>query len=299
MISNEDYIMEYKKILNKESLWGEYYEPLNPKINQGKGLRIVLFVSCNCGNRVLNQLSVFEKKNPGLLNVMGVVTDDPVDPHAKISLKKRIWSQYTPEKRIELKNSIIDSCINIGIPCYTGAVKTEYFRSIYRAWSPEVLIMFCFGQKLDEFLYEFPAMGSYNFHPSDLPKKMGAGTQPFQNAIRNGLKTSPMVIHQVTELIDMGPITGVSSPVNICLHDGTYPKSLLTLLEKITSIGGWMCIQLVSELLQLKAKGETGTVEWIDFEKVLPENIKQFLMTPATDDLTEMYEAPLHPLLLK
>ena len=299
MTSNANYMTWHKKILNNESLWGEYYEPLTPKINEGNGLRIVLFVSCNCGIRVLKQLSLFEKRNPGLLNLTGVVTDDPVDPLARISIKKRIWSQYTTDQRIELKNGIVNTSMKYGIPCYTGAVKTEYFKSIYRSWNPEVLIMFCFGQKLDEYLFEFPVMGAYNFHPSDLPKKIGAGTQPFQNAIRNGLTTSPMVIHQVTELIDMGPITGVSSPVNICLADGTYPKSLLTLLEKITSIGGWMCIELVSELIQLKAKGEKGTVEWIDFETVLPEHIKQFLMTPATDDLDEMYEVPLHPLLLK
>ncbi|MCK9421735.1 MAG: hypothetical protein M0Q38_03995 [Bacteroidales bacterium] len=290
---------EYRKIIDAASLWGEFYKPDNPKLNPGKGLRVVLFVSCNCGNIVLNNLFLFEQKYPGLLNVVGVVTDDPVDPDARISLKKRIWSQYTPEERSELKNKIIHTCMQIGIPCYTGAVKTDYFRKIFKSWNPEVLIMFCFGQKIDSFLYEFPVMGAYNFHPSDLPKQIGAGTQPFQNAMRNGLKTSPMVIHQVTELIDMGPIVGVSTPVNICLEDGTYPKSLLTLLEKITSVGGWMCIQLINDIINRKASGETGPVGWIDFNKVLPQDIRQLLMSPATNDLTEMYEVPLHSLLLK
>jgi folate-dependent phosphoribosylglycinamide formyltransferase PurN len=290
---------EFKKIIDPAALWGAFYEPVRPKPNSEKGLRVVLFVSCNCGNNVLNNLAHLEQKYPGLLNLVGVVTDDPVDPNAMISLKKRIWSQFTPDERSELKNKIIDSCMKIGIPCYTGAVKTNYFRKIYESWNPEVLIMFCFGQKLDTFLYDFPVMGSYNLHPSDLPKQIGAGTQPFQNAIRNGLRTSPLVIHQITELIDMGPIVGVSTPINICLKDGTYPKSLLTLLDKITSVGGWMSIQLISDIINQKARGESGPLGWIDFDKELTEEIKKILMSPATNDLTEMYEVPLHPLLLK
>jgi methionyl-tRNA formyltransferase len=290
---------ELKKIINEASLWGEYYKPVSQKMNSGNGLRVVLFASCNCGNIVLNNLWLFEQKYPRLLNIIGVVTDDPVDPDARISLKKRIWSQYSLVERGELKDKIIDTCMKIGIPCYTGAVKTNYFRDIYQSWNPGALIMFCFGQKLDSFLFDFPAMGSYNLHPSDLPKHIGAGTQPFQNAIRNGLKTSPLVIHQITELIDMGPIVGVSPPVNICLADGSYPQSLLTLLEKITSIGGWMTVQLIFDIINQKARGEMKPLDWIDFDKILPAEIKQKLMSPATNDLTEMYEVPLHPLLEK
>jgi len=289
--------MELKKTADQESLWGEFYEPGIPKMNHGKGLKVVLFVSCNCGNILLNNLWLFEQKYPQLLNIVGVVTDDPVDPNARISLKKRIWSQYTPEARWELREKIITSCMTIGVPCYTGAVKTDYFRTIYTSWNPEVLIMFCFGQKLDSFLYDYPVMGAYNLHPSDLPKQIGAGTQPFQNAIRNGLKTSPLVIHHIAELIDMGPIVGVSTPVNIRLADGSYPRSLLTLLEKITSVGGWMSVQLISDIVDLKSRGITKPVDWIDFEKKLPVEISQLLMLPASDDLSEMYEVPPHPLL--
>jgi methionyl-tRNA formyltransferase len=285
------------KITDDKMLWGEMYEPSTPKQNSGRGIRIVLFVSCDCGNSVLNQVASFEKKHPDLVNIVGVVTDDPVDPRARISLKKRIWSQFTPAQRTALKGKIINSAVNNGIACYTGAVKTDYFRHIYQKWNPEVLIMFCYGQKLDAFIYQFPKLGAYNLHPSDLPKHIGAGTQPFQNAMRNGLKTSPLVIHHITELIDMGHIVGVSSPVSICLKDGSYPKSLLTLLNKITSIGGWMSIQLISQILNNEKNGRHEPVVWIDFDSLLPVSIKAQLMSPATDDIEEMYEIPLHPLL--
>jgi hypothetical protein len=97
----------------------------------------------------------------------------------------------------------------------------------------------------------------------------------------------------------MGPIVGVSTPVNICLNDGSYPASILTLLEKITSLGGWMCIQLISDIIKMKAGGKSGPLSWIDFDKELPDEIKKQLMSPATNDLTEMYDVPLHPILMK
>jgi methionyl-tRNA formyltransferase len=291
------YMSAFRKIVNQESLWGELYEPVQQKVHSGNCPKVVLFVSCNCGNVVLKNLFRFEQKYPDLINIVGVATDDPVDPAARISREKRIWSQYKPDERKVLMDKIIGSCMEIGIPCYTGSVKTDYFRNLYRRWNPEVLIMFCFGQKLDSFLFDYPARGAYNLHPSDLPKQIGAGTQPFQNAIKNGLRTSPLVIHQIEELIDMGPITGVSTPVNIRLADDSVPKSLLTLLEKITSAGGWMCVQLVSEIIKMKTRGETGPVKWIDFEKEFPEEIKQMLMRPATNDLAEMYTLQAHPLL--
>jgi methionyl-tRNA formyltransferase len=228
---------------------------------------------------------------------VAVATDYSVDPAARISKKKRIWSQYTPEEQALLREKVIATSMEIGIPCFTGAVKTDYFRRMWKAWDPEVLIMFCYGQKLDAFLYEYPVMGAYNLHPSDLPKKIGMGTQPFQNALRNGLKTSPLVIHLISELIDMGPIVGVSTPVNIRLADGSAPASILTLLEKITSLGGWMTVELVDAIIRKKAAGESGPVDCIDFKNAIPESLRCQLMQPAINDLNEMYEVPPHPLL--
>ncbi len=288
---------EFRKIVSAETLWGELFEPSLPKINTGDGLRVVLFISCNCGNSVLKNLYEFEKRYPNLLNIIGVATDDPVDPAARITLKKRIWNFYTPDERAELKDKLVNSCMEVGVPCYTGATKTDYFRAIFKAWDPEVLIMFCFGQWLDAFFYGYPSRGAYNLHPSDLPKKIGAGTQPFQNAIRNGLSSAPLTVHQIGELIDMGPIVGVSPQVNIRLADGSYPESILTMLEKITSIGAWMCVQLVHEISRMKIRGENGPVQCIDFKGLMPENIKQQLAMPAVNDLSEMYTVPTHTLL--
>ncbi|MDP3461340.1 MAG: formyltransferase family protein [Bacteroidales bacterium] len=289
----------YKTIKNNQSAWGTLYTPLKPKTDQKKGLRTVLFVSCDCGNLMLGNLAHFESLYPGKLNIVGIVTDDPIDPAARISIKKRVWSQFSFHERSTIFQRLINSAMEIGVSCYSGAVKTDYFRNIYREWNPEALFMFCFGQKIDSVLYDFPSMGAYNFHPSDLPGKIGAGTQPFQNAMQNGLKSSPMVIHQVTEIIDVGPIIGVSPSVNICLEDGSYPASIRTLLDKITSLGGWMGVALADAIVSRKENGLTGVIEPIDFNKIMPESVKTKIQMPATNDLNEKYELPLHPLLSK
>lgn len=289
----------YEKKTQPESLWGDLFLPVKPKINRGKGIRIVLFVSCNGGNNLLQALAHYEKKYPNQLNIIGVATDDSVNPNARITIKKRVWNEYSMEERGELRNKIILSCRSIGVPLYTGSVKTDYFRNIFRSWNPEVLFMLVFGQKLDSFLFDYPPLGAYNFHPSDLPKHIGIGPQPFHEAIRKGLKTSVFTIHKITELIDIGPIIGVSTPINICLEDGTYPKNIISMFEKITCISTWMGIVLISEIIAWKAQGQIGTIPFIDFSKVLPENIQLMLMQPAKDDHTELYTIPDHPLLTK
>jgi hypothetical protein len=289
----------YKTIKNTKSEWGALFTPLKPKTIHKGGLRIVLFVSCDCGTLMLRNLAHFESLYPGKLNIVGVVTDDPIDPDARISIKKRVWSQFSTPEKMDIFQRLIDTAIDMGVSCYSGAVKTDYFRDIYREWNPEALFMFCFGQKIDSALYDYPSMGAYNFHPSDLPGKIGAGTQPFQNAMQNGLKSSPMVIHQVTEIIDVGPIIGVSPLVNICLEDGSYPSSIRTLLDKITSLGGWMGVALADAVVSRKEKGLTGIIEPIDFDKIMPLSVKTTIQMPASNNLNEKYEIPLHPLLSK
>ena len=289
----------YNTIINQQSRWGALYTPLKPKTEKKAGLRTVLFISCNSGNLLFENLVRFESLYPEKLNIIGIVTDDPVDPFARISIKKRIWNQFLPEERKILFQRTIDASIRIGVPCYSGAVKTDYFREIFYKWNPEALLMFCYGQIIDIAIYGYPVMGSYNFHPSDLQNKIGGGSQPFQNTILNGSKTSVLVIHKVTDIVDVGPIVSVSPPSHICLEEGSYPSSILSLDDKITSVGGWMGVALTDAIICKKEKGMTGHVDHVDIDRLMPETIKTILQKPVIDDLNEKYEVPLHPLLNK
>jgi len=285
----------FTKRIDAESCWGGFYFPDHTPVRPRKGLRIVVFGSAIGGQLVFESLIRFEQKYPELLTIVGMVTDDPVDPQAKISLKKRIWNNYTREESAELMEKIISTSLQAGIPCYTGKIKTDFFRKIYASWDPEVLIMNCFGQKLDAFLYEYPPFGAYNFHPSNLKCNIGIGAQPFQDVMHQGLDTTPIVIHKVTEIIDAGPVVGISPEINIRLLDGRYPSSIITLLVKVNSITGWMTIDLLMEIINHINRGEKEALANFDFDEKIPDTIKQRLLGPATNDLSDTYELPLHP----
>ncbi len=140
--------------------------------------------------------------------------------------------------------------------------------------------MNCFGQKLDAFLYDYPSLGAFNFHPSNLACSIGIGAQPFQEIMHRGLDTSPIVIHKVTEIIDAGPVVGISPEINIRLPDGSFPLSIISLLMKMNSICGWMTIDLLLEILDWKSSKEKGTLTAIDFNKKIPDAIKLQLLEP-------------------
>jgi folate-dependent phosphoribosylglycinamide formyltransferase PurN len=286
--------MNYKKLEDNGSLWGGLYQPLKAKSPPGNGLRTVVFGSTNAGALVVESLRRLEQKSPDLISLTGVATDDPVDPKTRITVQKRIWKYYNAVEMENLRNKVIHTAMGAGSPCYTGGVKTDYFREIFKQWDPELIIMCCFGQKIDEFIFRYPVYGMYNFHPSDLASNIGAGPQPFQGTLKNNRKTSVMTVHQVNEHIDRGPIVGNSPEVNITKSDGSYPSNLLVLQEKIPSVCGWLGVELVLEAVKIKQSGRQHAISSFDFSGVIPESIKQILLKPATDDLPETYALPFH-----
>lgn len=285
---------EFEKIENKEFQWGGLYIPGKVKPAAAKGLRLAVFGSTNAGNLVLQTLLKYEHKYPGRINVIGVATDDPVDTNTRISVAKRIWGRYTIDEMASLRDKVIATSMESGIPCYTGGVKNNLFWNIFREWNPELVIMCCFGQKINKQIYDYPVYGMYNFHPSDLAAQIGAGPKPFEGTMQREKSTSRMVIHQVNEIIDGGPLVGSSPPINICLRNGSYPENILSLQEKIPAISGWMSIELVLKVLKKKDKGETGRIGFFDLESRIPDQICGNLMAPVTNDLSEMYLLPDH-----
>lgn len=286
--------MNYHKIVNQDSEWGALYRPIRSKsVNEG-ALKTVVFGSTNAGALVIEALELLGRKRPDKLCLTGVATDDPCDPLTRISVHRRIWKHYREEERNELMNRVIDLTTGYGVPCYTGSVKTEYFRGMLRQWNPDVIIMCCFGQKVDEYVFGYPCYGMYNFHPSELAARIGEGSQPFNETLNNGRKTSVMTVHIVTEVIDRGPIVGQSPKVNIRKADDSYPLSILSLQEKIPAICGWLAVELLQEIIRRHDTGIKGPVASIDFDRLTPDHIKQRLMEPANDDLSDHYLLPLH-----
>lgn len=284
----------YTKITDPRSLWGGLYMPGHQLPVPEGSLRTAIFGSTGAGELLMDSLIRFEHKFPKLLKIVGVATDDPVDPDSKISVQKRIWKYYREEEMIRMMNRVISLVTDAGIPCYTGGVKTGFFRDLFMQWNPELVIVCCFGQKIDSILYNYPDYGMYNFHPSDLAAKIGLGARPFHDTINNGKRISVMTVHRLTEQIDVGPVVGNSPPIYILTADGKYPDNILSLQEKIPSICGWLGIQLVQEVIQKKESGIKGDIGTIDFDSLTPEYIKELLMQPVVNNLEERYLLPLH-----
>lgn len=91
-----------RKIINEpgDSDWGQLIIPgINENVNKTKeGFKVLLMASYRTGCLLLKTLIEFEKRYPDKLNIIGLITDDPLSPRARISMKRRIW-RFFDDKR--------------------------------------------------------------------------------------------------------------------------------------------------------------------------------------------------------
>lgn len=272
-----------KIIVNSEnSPWGQLILPgkdENPD-KTNKGLKVLIMASYRTGFLLLNTLIEFEKRFPDKLNIVGLITDDPVSQDAKISLKRRIWRFFNDEEKLEIEEAIVEEALCFGIPCYTGAVKTEYARNLLKKWNPDVIQVFVFGQIIDTPIITFPKMGIYNYHPADLAHHHGAGPQPYQDLINRDAHTSLFTIHQLSEELDSGHILGQSPEINIRMEDGTLSHNLLVIEDKMIEPMDFMAVVLTNSLIANWEKGIITPIIDLDFASYFNKIQKNELMRP-------------------
>jgi folate-dependent phosphoribosylglycinamide formyltransferase PurN len=278
-----------------ESRWGELIIPAkneNPdKTNEG--FRVVVFASYLLGYMLLETLKECERRYPSKLNITALITDDPANPGAKISLKKRIWRLYDSEEKLSIEKAIVESALSFGIPCYTGEVKIEHFGRLLKIWNPDAILVCVFGQIIDAPVINFPAFGIYNFHPSDLADRFGAGPQPFEDLIARKADTTKVTIHQLTEKIDSGPIVAQSTPIKVKMENGEMPDNVLVIDDKIIPAIDHMAAALISELISRKERNEKGVIQKINLEEIFPESYKTKLMEPIRTNVpSEILPSP-------
>ncbi len=265
-----------------DSTWGQLIFPsaMETQSKTGEGMRVVIFGSYLLGYLLSETLKEFEKQNPARLNVVGLVTDDPASSAARISVRRRIWRMYEQQEIISMETAMIESGLKSGIPVYSGAVKTEYFRKLLKKWNPDVILVCVFGQIIDEPIINYPKYGIYNFHPADLLSGHGAGPQPFQDLIDRNAETSKLTIHQLTVQLDAGPILGQSPPVNVRFPDGSMTDNILVLDDKMLQPVDVVGALLMKTLILHKERGIKGLMHKLDFERHFNEKIRDWLMKP-------------------
>ncbi len=262
--------------------WGRVILPAkgeNPDKNDD-GLRVLAFCSWTLGFLSFETLKEMERRFPLKINLVGLVTDDPLDRDARISMKKRFWRYYDEHQREEFELGIIESALTFGVPSYTGEVKNDYFRNIMAKLDPQVIIVSAFGQAIDRPIIAFPPHGIYNIHPSDLLHHYGAGPQPWEDLVARKAHTTRVTLHHLTETIDTGLIVGQSSPINVRLADGQSTDNVRLIGEKTLLPVDHMVAELISQLIRKNELGLDGPIDKIDFERLFSQHFKDKLMEP-------------------
>ena len=240
----------------------------------------ILFVHGGISEKTLN---MFEKLFPDKLNIIGLITDDPVSMDAKISVKRRIWRLFDNEQRMDMEDDIIEHSLKAGVPVYTGAVKTIYAHGLLKKWNPEAIQVFVFGQIIDTPFIVYPEYGIYNYHPADLKHHLGAGPRPYADLIERDASSSRFTIHQLTEELDSGHVIGQSPEINVRNKDGSITDNLLIIEDKMTEPADFMSIILTNELIKKKGAKDVCKIETLNFVNYFTKEHKEFLKKPITE----------------
>ncbi len=265
------------------SRWGELILPASSENPDKKeeGLKVVLFGSWQFGYIALETLKEYERRFPGKLNLTALVTDNPLNPDAKISVKKRLWRMVDQPTRVVDEATIIESALSHGIPVYTGEVKTDSFRRLLRKWNPDAILVCVFGQLIDSSIINVPAYGIYNFHPSDLAHNHGAGPDPYVDLAARHAGTTVWAAHHVSEEIDTGHVIGQSPEINVLNAEGILPEDPLIMFNKVAEGLSPVVYFLTRELCDRREKNKKGFINELDFTALFSDDIKERLMKPV------------------
>ncbi len=265
-----------------ESAWGHLILPAPDETpaRPGSGARVLFIGSWILGRLGLQGIRQAVRKHPGRLNLVALVTDDPLDPDAKISVHKRFWRYYSEQTREDYELDILEDALALGVPCYTGEVKNAMFRDLLARWSPEIIIVCAFGQLIDKEIIERPGLGIYNVHPSDLLHHYGAGPQPWEDIVARKAVTNRTSVHWVSETIDEGSVVGQSPPINVALPGGQPCEDVMLIGEKSMMAVPRLVEELLRQLAARKESGGSGPIAAVDFEQAFSPAEREALLQP-------------------
>ncbi len=272
-----------RRIMRAEgSRWGRLFlpSPAEAVKRPTRGLRVLCIGSWTLGLLVFETLLALERHKAARIRLMGLVTDDPLDVDAKISLKKRFWRYYDEREREGYEWAILRRALCSGIPCYTGEVKCGAFRAQLEEWAPELIVVAGFGQLIDETIISFPDYGIYNVHPSDLLRSHGAGPQPWEDLVEREASCTRVTLHRVSPTIDDGDIVGQSPEINVRLPDGSVSKDVRMIGEKTLVPVSQMVLELVLAIVGRQISGRAGPVDTLDFEGIFSPALAAKLKEP-------------------
>lgn len=269
---------------NDDAAWGELIEPAPGEVSDKRddGMRILLFASMAMGLRAVQTITTYEDRNPGRINLVGLVTDDPANDAAKISLKRRLWRHLNAEQRFQMESATIETALQCGTPVYTGEIKIDSFHQWARQQKPDAILVCGLGQVLDLAVIDLPPYGSYNFHPADLAHHHGAGAAPFADIAKRDATTTVWSVHQVTEVVDAGPVIGQSPPITIRDREGAIPDVIVIFGKMLEPLDTMITIML-DALVERFDRGHEGSIEHLEFDARFSAAAKARILEPVDD----------------
>lgn len=139
-------------------------------------------------------------------------------------------------KKVLRKSAAHEVADAAGIPCLTpGSARDPAFLEALRALEPDLCVTAAYGQFLPEAFLAIPRMGTYNIHPSRLPRWRGAA--PVQRALEAGDATIGVAVLETVKAMDAGPIAARSPPRAVA--DGDAAPALL---DELFGVGAALLI---------------------------------------------------------
>lgn len=266
------------------SRWGEWILPAASERRAATpgAMRVVMFASFEFGHLALEAARAFSQRFPERLFLAALITDDPVNPEARIGLRKRIWKFFGTGERVHMESAIADAALAAGMEVYTGEVKVDGFRQMLGRWRPDAILSCGFGQVIDAPIIQAPPLGIYNFHPSDLSHGHGAGPAPYEDLAARGVTETVWSIHHVSEVVDGGAVIGHSAPIHVAQPDGTLPANPLLVYDKLVDPVGWLTLRLLTALSDRHAAGVTGPIQQLDLESGMPQGLRTRMAEPQS-----------------
>lgn len=263
--------------------WGALLTPPAPDRppGPGGGVRLVLFCSFWIGQAALQAVLAYLRRYPGRARLVGVVTDDPVSPQARISLRKRAWAVMSESERLEVKLALVGAALGAGVPVYTGEVKTAGFRRVLAGWRPDAIVTCGFGQVLDAAILGAAPSGAYNCHPTDLANGHGAGPAPWDDMAARDVTHTVWSVHRMTEIVDDGPVIGQTPPINVADAQGRLIPDPRAFFYKVLPPIGWMVLRVLDGLVCRRSMGLREPLRHVDLDAAMPPALRRRLLRPV------------------
>lgn len=271
--------------------WGELIEPApneNWPGNRG-GLRLVAITSFWIGFLVLETIKAYIRRYPGRIELVAVLTDDPINEDAKISIKKRIWHLIDADYYLDVEAATVESALNFGVPVYTGDVKNDWFRKRLSLWEPDAILCCGFGQLMDAPFLRAAPMGVINLHPSDLANSHGAGAAPHEDVRLRKDEYTCWTAHLMDEDIDHGPIIGSSPRIRVSDSAGSLDLPPISYYYKCMRDGlDYITVALLDALSEKQREADRSLLQAVDLEAAVPQAVRKRMLSPLEPETSNI-----------